>query len=119
MTERANSAIFWFLKLFLRSIFEEKSAWLPSMCKTMSALLPLYVLSKECKFAPHLEGSNADFAPHMEGSHANFAPHMERRHSFRDQQIAKIAISAYFNTYILKIYMIYVTTFEEEKKNIF
>ena len=45
----------------------------------------------------HIEGSNADFSSHMEGSHADFALHMERRHSFRDQQISKIAISSNFN----------------------
>ena len=43
-----------------------------------------------------MDGSNADFAPHMVGSHADFAPHIERRHSFRDQKIAEIAISAIF-----------------------
>ena len=42
---------------------------------------------------------------------------MERRHSFRDQQIAKIGIFANLNisffqtTYILGIYMIYMTNF--------
>ena len=84
-------------------------------------IAPFYVRSKDHKFASHLEWSNADFAPHMEGSNADFAPHMERRHSFRDQQIAKISISAnifvsfFQTTFILGIYMIYVTTFE--KKN--
>ena len=53
-------------------------------------------LAKDCKFAPHLEGSNEDFALHMEGSHADFALPMEQRLSFKDQQIAKIAISAFF-----------------------
>ena len=76
--------------------------------------------SNDCKFAPHLEGSNADFAPHMGGSHADFAPHMEQRHSFWYEQIAKNAISAsifffFFSiTYIIGIYMIYVTTFENK-----
>ena len=66
-------------------------------------IAPFYVRSKDCKFAPHLEGGNADFAPHMEGSHAYFAPYMERRHSFRDQQIAKIPISAKsFFSFLLK-----------------
>ena len=36
---------------------------------------------------------NAEFALHMEGSHSDFALHMERRHIFRNQQIAKIAMS--------------------------
>ena len=79
-------------------------------------IAPIHVHSKDCKFAPHLEGSNADFALHMEGSQADFAPHMERRHSFKYQQIAKIAIPAnlifffFQTTFILGIYMIYVTT---------
>ena len=56
----------------------------------------------------------------MEGSHTDFAPHMERRHSFRDQQIAKIYISAIFflnfqPTYILWIYIVCVTTFKNQK----
>ena len=59
-------------------------------------IAPFYVQRKDCKFAPHLEESNADFALHMEASNADFAPHMERRNSFRDQQIAKIYISAIF-----------------------
>ena len=79
-------------------------------------IAPIYVWTKDCKFAPHQEGSNADFAQHMKGSHADFTLHMERRHSFGDQQIAKIAISAIFfffqTTYILGFYKIYVTTFE-------
>ena len=53
-------------------------------------IAPFYVRSKDYKFSPHLERSNADFAPHIKGSHAYFALHEERRHSFRDQQIAKI-----------------------------
>ena len=70
-------------------------------------MAPFLVQSKDCKFVPHLEGSNADFASHM-----------ERRHSFWDQQIAKRAISAnlsffLFQTiYVLVIYMICVTTFD-------
>ena len=38
------------------------------------------------------------FAPHMEGSNADFAPHFEQRHCFKDQKMAKIAISANFQT---------------------
>ena len=59
-------------------------------------IAPIHVQSKVSQFALHMDGSNADFALHMEGSHANLAPHIEWRHSFRDHQIAKIAISAYF-----------------------
>ena len=64
-----------------------------------------------------MDGSSADFASHIEGSHADFAPHMERRISFRDKKMAKIAISAnkknifFQTTYILGVYMTYVTTF--------
>ena len=54
----------------------------------------LWKLAKLADFAAHMDGSNTDFAPHMEGSHAAFAPHIELRHSFRDQKIAQIAISA-------------------------
>ena len=65
-------------------------------------------------FAPHIEGSNADFALHMEGSHADFAQHMERRHSFRDQKIAKVAISASFFLNHLYLNMTYLTTFKNK-----
>ena len=71
----------------------------PSYCvhvRRKVYIAPFYVRSKDCKFAPHLERSNADLAPHSEGSHADFAPHMELRHSFRDQQIAIIAVSSIF-----------------------
>ena len=62
------------------------------MCRAKSAMLPSMYRAKTANLL--LKGSNADFAPHMERSHADFALHMERRHIFRDQQIAKIAISA-------------------------
>ena len=66
-----------------------------------------------------MDGSNEDFAPQMEGSHADFAPHMEWRHSCREQIIAKFAIFAnfhfFFTTYVLGVYMTYVTTFENNK----
>jgi hypothetical protein len=41
-----------------------------------------------------MDGSSADFSLHMEGSHEDFAPHIKRKHSFKDQQITKIAFSA-------------------------
>ena len=68
----------------------------------------------------HMDGSKSDFAPHMEGSHADFALHMERRHSFKDLIIAKTASFASFQkdlsktTNILRVYMNYVTTFENK-----
>ena len=110
-------AIFWSLKLCLRSICGAKSAWRPFHVRSKVCI---QVRSKFAIFAPHIEGSNADFANHMEGSHADFDPHMERRHCFRDQQIAKIAIYVNFLRYvcqttnILKIYMTYLTTFENK-----
>ena len=79
-----------------------------------------HVRIEVCKFALHMDESNADFAPHMEGRHADFAPHMEQRHSFRDQKIAKTAISANFQRELLKttniagVYMTLVTTFENK-----
>ena len=81
-------------------------------------ITPINVQSKFADFAPQMEGSNADFAPHMEGSHEDFAPHMDRRHSFRDQQIAKIAKSANFFLSFFSFkphisYMIYVTTLND------
>ena len=90
----------------------------PFHVRSKVCIAPFYVRSKDCKFTPHLAGSNADFAPHMEGSHADFAPHMERRHSFKDKQIAKIAIFFFLfqTTYILWIYMIYVTTLKNKQK---
>ena len=75
------------------------------------------VRSKFAVFARHIKGSNADFAPHMEGSHADFALHIERRNSFRDQKISKITISDIIflqTTYILKVYMNYLTPFHNE-----
>ena len=58
----------------------------------------------------------------MEWSHADFAPHMEQRYCFRDHKIAIIAISAYLKknnlchtTYIFKVYMNYLTTFDYKK----
>ena len=81
----------------------------------------IYVRSKVCKFAPHIDGSNSDFAPQMEGSLADFAPHMERRHNFRDQIIAKTVSFAnlerelFKTNNILRVYIIYVTTFERKK----
>ena len=62
-------AIFWFLKLCIRS-----------MCGYKVFTAPFYVRSKDCTFSPHLEGSNADFTPHMERSNEDFALHMEGRH---------------------------------------
>ena len=62
-------------------------------------------------------GSNADFAPHMEGRHEDFAPHMEQRHSFRDQMIRKLLLlprDLFKSTNILRVYMTYVTTFENK-----
>ena len=73
-------------------------------------------LDVDIPFAPHLDGSTADFAPHMEGSHAD----IEGRHSFRDQKIAKIVISANFHksyhhtTYILGVDMKYINTFKNK-----
>ena len=57
-------------------------------------IAPFQVQSKFAVIAPHIQGSNADFAPYIGGSYAGFALHMERRHSFRDQKISKIDISA-------------------------
>ena len=92
----------------------------PLHVRSKFCFAPFFVWTKDCKLAPLLERSITDFALHKEGSHADFVPHMERRHSFRDQQIAKIDISAIFffyfqPTYILGIYMICVTTFKNEK----
>ena len=70
-------------------------------------LAPFHVQSKVCKFAPHMDRRNADFTPHM-----------EQRYSFRAQQKAKSDISAIFSkyicqtTFILGVYMTYVTAFE-------
>ena len=77
-------------------------------------IAPFYVRSKDCKFAPPLKRSHADFAPHM-----------KQRHSFRDQQKAEIAISANLKNffcqtpYILRCYIIYVTTFENKQQKLF
>ena len=54
---------------------------------------PLHVRSKVC-LAPFHVRSKVCIAPHMEGNHADFAPHMKRRHSFKDQKMAIISISA-------------------------
>ena len=110
-------AIFWSLKLCLRSICGAKAAWLPSLCGG-KCIAPIHVQSKVCKFAPHMDGSNADFAPHMEGSHSDFALHMGWRHSFRNQMIAQTASPVSYQrelfktTNILRVYMTYVATFE-------
>ena len=79
----------------------------PFHVRSKVCIATFYVRNKVCKFGPHLDGSNANFGPHMEG-----------RHSFRDQKIAKIALSAnfhkfYFNTtYIFRVDMNYLTTFK-------
>ena len=100
LTEMVVLFIFWSLKLCLRSMCVCVA---PFHVLSKVCIAPFYVRSKDGKFAPHLEGINAEFAPHIEGSHADFALHMERRHSFRDQQIAKIAIFAsYFFFLFLK-----------------
>ena len=59
-------------------------------------MAPFHVQSKLADFSLHMDGSNADFAPHMERSNVDFTPHIERRHSFRDQQIAQMSMSAKF-----------------------
>ena len=63
----------------------------PFHVRSKDGIAPFHVRSKVCKFSPHMDG-NANFVPHIEGSHAD----MGRRHSFRDQKIAKVAISANF-----------------------
>ena len=88
----------------------------PFHVRSKVCIAPIHVRSKVCQivphmdgndadFAPHMEGSHADFAPHMEGSHADFAPHLEWRRSFRDQKIAKIAISANLKKNLNHLYL--------------
>ena len=102
--------------LYVRS----KVCMAPFNVQSKVCIAPINVRSKVCKFALHMDESNADFAPHMEGRHADFAPHMEQRHSCRDQKIAKFAIFANFlkyffkTTYVLGVFMTYVTTFENK-----
>ena len=55
---------------------------------------PLHVRSEVCIAPFYVRSKDYEFATHLEGSNANFAQHMEQRHSFRDQQTAKIATSA-------------------------
>ena len=70
----------------------------------------LHVRSKVC-IAPFQVRSK--FAPHMEGSNANFVPHIE---------YGKITLSANFqkeilqSTYLLGVYITYVTPFETRPK---
>ena len=93
----------------------------PLYVRNKVCIVTIHVRNKFADFARHMDGSNTDFAPHMERSHADFAQHIERRLSFRDQKIAQIAISDNFlkelvkTTYIKGVYMIYVTTLENEK----
>ena len=47
------------------------------------------------------------FAPHMEESNASVAPHMEERHSFTDQNLQRVAISAKFKNYLFKHFLVY------------
>ena len=62
----------------------------------------------------HMDGSSADFALRMDWSHADYAQHMERTHSFRYKIIAQIKIFASFQKYIIGVYIMYVTTFQNE-----
>ena len=68
----------------------------PFHVRSKVCIAPIHVRSKFSDSAPHMVGNNAEFSLHMEGSHADFAPHIERRHSFRDQKIAQMALSAKF-----------------------
>ena len=69
-----------------------------------------------------MDGSNADLALHMEGTHADFVPYIEGRHHFGDQKIDQIAFPAknfkelVLTTYIQRVYMIYLNTFENKNK---
>ena len=63
----------------------------------------IHVRSKVCQFAPHIDGSNADFAPHIDGSNA-------------DCNIISVNFQKIFlqNNYILGVYIIYLTIFENK-----
>ena len=65
-------------------------------------MAPFTVQNKVCIAPFHVRSKVSKFALLMEGSHADFAPHKDRRHSFREQKIAEIAISANFNNLPLK-----------------
>ena len=87
----------------------------PLHVRSEVCMAPFHVRSKVCIAPIHVQNKVCQFAPHMDGSNADFASHMEGRRSFRDQQIAKIAIFTSFQkylfktTYILGVFMSYVT----------
>ena len=66
----------------------------PLHVRSKVCMAPFYVLSKVCIAPIYVRSKFADIAPHIDGSNADFAPHIERRHSFRDQKIAQMPISA-------------------------
>ena len=113
-----------------------------SICVVFVVPGPFHVLSKVCivffmcnakyeylfnvpnKLTLLKEKINAYFLPHMEWSDADFSTHMTRRHSFRYQQIAKVAKNCNFGQFLkttfskhlfLGVYVIYVTTFKNKK----
>ena len=103
------------------SYFLVPEAVSPLHVHSVVCMAPFHVRSKVCIASFYVRSKYCIFALHLKGSNADFAPHMEWRHSFREPKNTKIAISAqifffflFQTTYILEIYMIYVTTFENK-----
>ena len=83
MAEMTILSSFWSLKPCLHSVCKAKSAWIYSMCRAKSVW--------------------SNFALHTGGSKADFALHIEWRHRFRDQKLAKNAMTN-VTTFKIKIF---------------